>query len=193
MAIVIDGAAGTVTGIAVGGLPTGTIDASSLPSGSIIGMKQIQTDVAAFDTTATGSAKRSVLSSTYTPKLNAGSSKIVFLWCAAAGVGPASTNLDPWGHNFGLNWNGSAVTNLVWDVHYGFSNVYSYGPQYHHPTEMGFYEITSGYTAGTSYSYALQMWYDGDGVNQGVLVNRGYNNAGTYGSITSLTLMEIKV
>jgi hypothetical protein len=140
----------------------------------------------AYAASHAGFANRKTLASLSITPISS-SSKLIMHGIFHHGIGPAATNLDGWGHNFGWETGGSSIAVLKHDVWPGaFTSYVSYGPEWFTTTEV-VQKIETGHTAGVSKTYKAYVYTDS---GNSVLINRCHTSTDTRG-LCSFTLMEV--
>ena len=192
MAITINGT-GTITGLTAGGLPDGSITTDDIAANAVTAAKlatgargkllQIQTAHSSTGQVITSFVD--LLTVSLTTVDSSANSNIIILGTLAHGLGPASTNLDPYGMSLYLRENGSVMCKQIIDVFAGSGAGVSYGPEYDIRTTS--INSTSGATwsAGATMSYVMRVTPD----------NTNYINRATASTLSngtsSLIVMEV--
>ena len=204
MAIIINGS-GSITGVSVGGLPDGIVDtdmlatnsvsseklqsgavtitSGDLPAGSILQMAMVETKTASTP----ANSESTILTNTITTKASSTDSKIFVIATLAHGLGPRSTNLDPYGLIAKIKEDGSAMTEFRADVFAGSGTGDAYGPEYDIRTTSMSAISGATWSAGDSISYTVTARADGNG---NVFINRSYQNSDS-NAISYLLVMEV--
>ena len=205
MAIVINGS-GTVTGISVGGLPDGIVDAGTLAtnsvdsaelidgsidtahlaSGNAVILQTVQTQITTTTNTSTMSPTWVDTSSLLVITPSATSSKILVMFCAPCSVHDAAADAGL-GLRVSRAISGGATSypESLSNAHLGASYVYSGGATSYVQEFSQLYTIV-GYDSPSTTSavtYTLQLL----GYSAATVRNNNYGD-----SQTSITLMEIK-
>jgi hypothetical protein len=153
--------------------------------GKLVGYAVATNTTAYTDTTGN---PYSVVTISYTTKSASTASDIIISGIVAHGLGPAGTNLDPYGLTVAIKENSSTYSPGTYaDVFAGSGTGISYGPEWDVRTASITLKSTNVWSAGETITYTLIA--DGDSTG-GIFINRCAANSTNRGT-SSLTIMEI--